>query len=209
MITLNVTEIFIYPPSRIKTRKMVTLTDIGRVLTRFGIIDVVLPFVLVFTIVFAILTKTKIFEEKKVNVIIALVLGILFVFPHITGDYSKIGFDPVVAINAVIPSIGLLVIAIVMFMILAGLLGVGTKGGWASLAVLVSLIFVITIFLRATGFIGTMPGFFSFLDDPDIQTLIVIILVFGLIVWFVTAEPSPEGQEAGMKKFMDWMFKKE
>ncbi|MDP2908831.1 MAG: hypothetical protein Q8N77_03415, partial [Nanoarchaeota archaeon] len=54
-------------------------------LNEFGFYDVVLPFLLVFTLVFAILEKTKIFgvEEKKpkknINAMIAFVIALFFV----------------------------------------------------------------------------------------------------------------------------------
>ena len=65
-------------------------------LESWGLTDVLLPFLLIFTLVFAVLQKTEILgdDKKNFNVIIALVLGLLFVVPHIAGAYP-IGYDPV------------------------------------------------------------------------------------------------------------------
>ncbi len=186
-------------------------SDFVRVLYEFGIVDVILPFVLVFTIIFAILQKTKIFAERKFNIIIALVLGLLFVIPHVTGQYYKIGFDPVEVINKTLPSVAVLLIAFLLLLILVGLFGVSTGGGIATIAVVVSLVAVTAIFSNAVGLWGTsgLPSYLRFLEDPDIQALIIIILVFGLIVWFVTKEPSKETPVGGLKKLTDWLTGKE
>lgn len=185
-------------------------SDFVRVLYEFGIVDVILPFVLVFTVIFAILQKAKIFAEKKFNVIIALVLGLLFVIPHVTGQYYKIGFDPVDVINMALPSVSILLIAFLLVLILVGLFGVSTSGGIATIAVVISLVAVGAIFSNAVGLWGTggLPYYLRFLEDPDIQALIIIILVFGLIVWFVTKEPSKEGMGSGAKKISDWLMGK-
>lgn len=42
---------------------------------QYGFFDVLLPLILVFTIVFAILEKTELFKNRGVNIIIALVIG--------------------------------------------------------------------------------------------------------------------------------------
>src|SRR3989338_3319293 len=78
---------------------------LGDFLQKFGFLDFILPFILVFTIVFAVLEKTKILGEKKnFNVVVALVMGLLFVVPHIVGSYP-LGYDPVLVLNATLPSI--------------------------------------------------------------------------------------------------------
>ncbi|MBI2652090.1 hypothetical protein HYX00_01375, partial [Candidatus Woesearchaeota archaeon] len=57
------------------------------VLDRWRVADVLLPFLLIFVIVFAILQKTKILgdSKKNLNVVVAIVVGLLVVIPHVTG----------------------------------------------------------------------------------------------------------------------------
>ena len=45
---------------------MVGFTDLGYYLQKWGIVDFLVPFLLVFTIAFAILQKTKILGDKRV-----------------------------------------------------------------------------------------------------------------------------------------------
>lgn len=187
-------------------------SDFVRLLYDFGIVDVILPFILVFTLVYAILQKANIFGEgsKKFNLIIALVLGLLFVVPHVTGQYGRLGFDPVKVLNETLPSVSVLLIAFLLVLILIGLFGVSSSGGIATIAVVISLIAVATIFSNATGLWGSagLPFYLAWLEDPDLQALVIIILVFGLIVWFITKEPSKETPMGGLKKLSDWLMGK-
>ena len=163
--------------------------NVGRVLEKFGFLDVILPFVLIFTVVYAILRTSNIFDSDKANKIIAMVLGIIFVVPHMTGTYkTAFGFDPVEALLSAIPSVGFILIALVIFFILTGLLDLHEAGNWRKAAAFVSLIALVYIFLLATNTIGPASGYFSFINDPDLRTLIVVILVFALIVSFITSE---------------------
>ena len=87
----------------------------------YGVIDFLLPFILVFTIIFAVMQKTKILGDKKnFNVIIALVLALIFVVPHITGSYP-LGYDPVQVMNESLPSISLVSVAAIMLLLLMGI----------------------------------------------------------------------------------------
>src|SRR3989338_7097050 len=96
-------------------------SNVAASLQNFGVVDFLLPFILVFTIVFAVMQRTKILgENKNYNVIIALVLGLLFVIPHITGSYP-LGYDPVAVMNQSLPSISLVAIASIMLLLLMGI----------------------------------------------------------------------------------------
>ena len=99
-------------------------------LESWGLTDVILPFVLIFTVIFAILQKAKIFgaESKKYNVVFALAISLLVVIPHVTGTYPA-GLDAVDIINQAIPSISVLAIAVIMFLVLAGIFFEPKGGG--------------------------------------------------------------------------------
>jgi hypothetical protein len=176
-------------------------------LEQWGLTDVILPFILIFTIIFATLQKAKLFgaDSKKYNIIFSLAISLLVVIPHVTGKYPP-GADVIEIMNEAIPSVSVIAIAIIMFLVLIGIFGAEAKwGGWMSgLVLLFSLIAVTWIFGKAAGWWGYMP---FFLADPDIQALIVIILVFGIIVWFVTAEPGGKGVWDSLKEIGEKAFK--
>ena len=160
-------------------------------LERVGFVDVLLPFLLIFTIIFAILEKTHILGEGKrnMNVGIAVIFALLVVIPHVTGNFPA-GYDPVAIINAALPSISLVIVAVIALMILIGvfahdriLLGM-TAPGWVGLFSVVTLVF---IFGSAAGWWTT--GIIDWLDQvfgSDIVAILIMILVFGIIIAFVT-----------------------
>jgi hypothetical protein len=115
-----------------------------------GIYDVILPFLLVFSIVYAILDKTRVlgtdeFEgkhipKKNINAMIAFVIGFLVIV-------SK---QLVSTINKALANVVLLLILIVMFLLLVGVFfkkdeDVALSGGWRigfMVAILISIIFI-------------------------------------------------------------------
>ncbi|MBT3721419.1 hypothetical protein HOG47_07255, partial [archaeon] len=66
-------------------------------LESLGLLDVLLPFLLIFTITFAVLQKSKILGDggRRFNIIIAFVLAMSSIIPHIIGR----GPDVVIVIN--------------------------------------------------------------------------------------------------------------
>ena len=159
---------------------------------------VFLVFLLVFTVIFAVLDKTKILGEakKNMNVALALIFALMFVIPHVTGDYARLGYDPVKIIIRALPQVSLIVVAVIALMVLIGvfahdriLLGLSAPG-WIGLF---SVIAIVVIFGGAAGWWTT--GFVDWLENnfgKDILAIVIMILVFGIIIAFVTG-----GEERG------------
>lgn len=101
------------------------LEEFVEIVNSWGLRDVMLPFLLVFVIIFAILAKVRILGEdkKKYNLVIALVVALLVVIPHITGKYPD-NFDPVDIMNEALPNISIVIVAA-----LGALLVIGSFGG--------------------------------------------------------------------------------
>jgi hypothetical protein len=118
-----------------------------------------------------------------------VIFALLVVIPHVTGNFPA-GYDPVAIINAALPSISLVIVAVIALMILIGvfahdriLLGM-TAPGWVGLFSVVTLVF---IFGSAAGWWTT--GIIDWLDQvfgSDIVAILIMILVFGIIIAFVT-----------------------
>ncbi len=164
------------------------VASIAQVLYDYG----VLVFLLVFTIVFAVLQKSEILgrEKKNFNVIIAVIMGLLVVVPHITGNYPA-GADVVDIVNQALPNISLVAIAAIALLLLVGLFG--GEGQWmgASLSgwmAIFAFIFVIGVFGSAAGIFGgwNLGNYF----DEDTILIIVIVAVFAVIVWYIVREPG-------------------
>ena len=183
-----------------------TFENFFRSLEQFGFVDVLLPFLLVFTIIFAILDKTKIMGEGKrnMNVSIALIFALIVVIPHVTGNFPA-GYDPVQIINAALPSVSLIVVAVISLMILIGvfahdriMLGL-TAPGWVGLFSIVTLVF---IFGSAAGLWQT--GVLNWLDNifgSDVLAIVIMLLVFGIIIAFVTGGGEAEKAGGALRRF--------
>ncbi len=167
-----------------------------------GLSDVLLPFLLVFTIVFAALRQTKILgDEKNFHVIIAMVMAFAVVIPHVLGRYPP-GKDVVVMINTALPHVSIVLVAILMVLIMLGIFGFEfAGGGYVSSGIFILAIVVIgAIFGNAAGWFR-LPGWLSFINEPATRSLIIIVLIFGIIIAFITREESPEG--GGMGKIFE------
>tara|TARA_Y100000310_G_C20673561_1_gene811590 strand:- start:557 stop:1132 length:576 start_codon:yes stop_codon:yes gene_type:complete len=186
---------------------MALFENIGYYLQAYGILDFLLPFILVFTIVYAVMQKTKILGDKKnFNVIIALVLGLLFVVPHITGAYP-IGYDPVQVMNETLPSISLVAVAAIMLLLLMGIFGTDFSKSAAPFIAIISIGFVAFIFGSSLN-LWTGPSEVFGWWSAELTELLVIILVFALVVWFIVKEPTDKSRGADMLKSVGKLFDK-
>ena len=171
-------------------------------LQKIGIYDVVLPFLLTFTIVFAILEKTKIlgtetidkaeYTKKNLNAMVAFVIGFLVIAS------GKI----VEAITAVSAQIIILLLLSVFFLMLVGtFFGKEEdvyleKGFWRYLFMIIMFLGVVFIFLNA---IKTKAGlswlqvFINWISRFWTSTAVAsIILIIGIIVfvWLMVSPPK-------------------
>lgn len=174
---------------------------------QWGVLDFLLPFLLVFTIIFAVMQRTKILGDKKnYNVIVALILGLLFVVPHIMGSYP-LGYDPVQVMNESLPSISLVAVAAIMLLLLMGIFGASFAASAAPVIAIIAILFVAYIFGAALN-LWRGPYDLFYWWSSEVTELIVIILIFGLVVWFITKEPGSESKGEGFLKKIGKLFEK-
>ncbi len=187
-------------------------------LENMGILDVIMPFILIFTVIFAVLQRTKILgkdEEgkprKNFNVIISLVMALAVVIPHVTGRYPY-GVSVVDIINNSLPNVALVAVIIVMILLIIGVFGKELDIGGSSVGgVFVILAFGIILFIFGTsaGWFDTyLPYWLYFLYDPQLQALLVTLLVFGVVIWLITKEDKPKkGSDTNLLKEINKMIK--
>lgn len=177
-------------------------------LAAMGLLNVILPFLLFFTILFAILQKTKVLgvdendePRKQFNVVIALVMALMIVVPHVTmGDHSmqdatlENGWpDPVVIINKSLPQISVIAVAIVMVMLLLGLVGGKAEfseshTGWVAIIAGAAVVGIFTL-----SWLDRIPYWLEgFLDEGTIA-IVLILLAFGLIIYFIVRDSGDSG----------------
>lgn len=176
----------------------------------YGIMDVLLPFLLVFTVIFAILQKSEILgkDKKKFNVAIALVLALLFIAPHLTGSYP-LGYDPVQVINEALPSISLVAVAAIMLLLLMGIFGGNFARAAIPFVAIAAIIFVVYIFGSTSALnLWSAPHDVFYWWTPELTELLIIILIFGLIVWFIIREPNQKTPGSSIIEGIGKLFEK-
>ena len=189
-----------------------TFSSLSTYFQSYGILDFLLPFLLVFTIIFAVLQKIKLFgdDQKNFNVVIALVLGLLFVAPHMAGTYPA-GYDPVQVLNEALPSVSLVAVAAIMLLLLLGIFGRDLGESLMPVIAIAAIGFVIYIFgsTSALSLWGGPSSSFTWWTD-ELTELLIIILVFGLIVWFITKDSSKDKGTplGGIKDFLKGITEK-
>lgn len=171
---------------------------------RIGIYDVVLPFLLVFTIAFAILEKSKIlgtekikgevFPKKNLNAMAAFVIAFLVVAS------SKL----VEIITQVSSQVIVLVLLGVFFMLLVGTFykptkegePIGLEEGWLKWSfTVIMFVGILAIFMNAMGWLQALLNYLRLFWSSTVVASIVLILVIILFVWYITKseEKTPSG----------------
>ncbi|MDO8660900.1 MAG: hypothetical protein Q7K43_03355 [Candidatus Woesearchaeota archaeon] len=162
-------------------------------LNHLGIYDVILPFLLVFTIVFAILERTKIFglennkTKKNLNSMVAFVMAFFVIASA----------QLVEAITTISSHVVLLLMLSVLFMMLVGSFSdpkevFRLEGGWHSGFVWIMFIGIVGIFLNAIkneegqSWLEYALNFVQqYYTDSAFATLLLLIFLFGAIRWIV------------------------
>ncbi len=183
-----------------------------RVLEGWGFTDVMLPFLLIFVVIFAVLEKTKIFGEDKrnINTVLALVFALLVVIPHVTGRYPA-GMDVVLILNQALPAVSIVIVAVLMLLVLIGIFGhekvfLGmTAPGWVTF---ISFMAILLIFGNSAGWWG--EGWGPWLENyfgSDAIAILIMLLVFGIIIAWITGGEGDK-EKIGAAKRLGFDFSK-
>ncbi len=180
----------------------------------FGLFDVVLPFLLVFTIVFAVLEKTRILgaektkdgveiPNKNLNSMVAFVIGLLVV-----AATNIVGI-----INESLPNVILLLVVSISFLLLIGaFMKTGELDfpkqhpGWYKFFVIAMFVGVVSIFLGAIktkegkSFLTTVYDYIINNFDSATFASIVIVIIIIIVIFVITRTPKPEGEGKGKKE---------
>ena len=167
----------------------------------WGLYDVMLPFLLVFILVFAILERIKLFgqQTRKFSAIIALVVGLLLVRG---GEQAAL----VQLINNYLPNVSAIIVIFLGFLILLGLFGFGSsnmRGGIMILFVILAVgggLWALTSATEESGF--EIPLLNMQISESDASALLVIG-IFLLIVAVAIMKPRERGLTGFMKGMND------
>ena len=176
-------------------------------LDRLGVYEVLLPFLLIFTLVFAILEKTRIFGVEEVEGIGEMPkknLNSMFAF--VTAFLVVASSRLVAAVNEAVANMTILLLLGFSFLLLVGVFHTGKeelelKGPFKGILMWIMFVGIMLIFLHAlkTGD-GTPWLYFAWgfvvtnIDTGAMGALILTIIVVGLMM-YITNDPKNNDKE--------------
>jgi len=144
---------------------------IGNALARLeqmGFFSYVLPFLLIFTLVFGILSSTRIFRDNRgVDAVIALVVGLL----ALQFDFVPVFF------SQVFPRMGVALAAILVILIVAGFF-VSPKKAWQMYILLgIGVIAAIAVVASTFQNVGFYSSYWIYQYLPEVALLIAVVVI--------------------------------
>ncbi|MGB9707945.1 MAG: hypothetical protein ACPLXC_01290 [Candidatus Pacearchaeota archaeon] len=143
----------------------------------FGVFDVLLPLLLVFVLVFAILEKISIFNNRGVNLIIALVLA----FFAVTNPYVSVFFMYLFSNLA---------IGIAILLVMIVLLGVSLEPGkdtWNWVFGIGGLVLLLIVLAKAGFFNYALGSNVWYWMQQNAASLILLLIVVGVVVFLLVS----------------------
>ena len=162
-------------------------------LQSYGFYDYLLPFLLIFTIIFAMLEKTMIMGKEgdkprtNINTLLAVIIAFIVV----------VQTEIVMIINTYLSKMALLIIIVLIFLLLLGVFGAnvsqGLSGWLLGLGFFISLIGVLWALSPDIGLGNWLSQYYMF-SEAD-KAFLVMLLVIGGVIFFVTRNPAPRNPE--------------
>ncbi|MEW6063500.1 MAG: hypothetical protein AB1571_03990 [Nanoarchaeota archaeon] len=164
-----------------------------------GMFEVVLPFLLVFAIVFAILEKTKILgtdetakkPKTNINVVVSLVIGLLLVLQT----------EIVQIINNFLPKISLVIIVVLMFLIVLGIFNPEAVGTWGGIPLFFAVILtILAVAWSLTPVAGWQWPYWFTPTDQDLAIIILLAVIIA-VIYLIVRQPKTQGK--GLIELLD------
>lgn len=165
-----------------------------------GVYDVVLPFLLVFVLIFAMLEKTRVLgseknketgdmvTKKNLNSMVAFVTGFLVIASS----------ELVRVVNEVMANTVLLLLLSVLFLMLAGSFHKDEEfflkeGMWRTMFMVIMFVGIILIFLNALGWLEMAWRYtVTHIEGPVVGSFAMLVVVM-LAMWGIVREPKSSG----------------
>lgn len=171
-------------------------------MARLGVFDVVLPFLLVFTLMFAFLEKTKIFgterylseEDGKHYVISRKNLNGMASF--VIAFFVIASTQLVALINEITSRIVLVILLIFTFTLTVGAMdkqekdGFYLKGGWKKMFYVIVFIAIAVIFLEALGWLQAIYGWIGGIWTNEAGAAVLMVIIILIFMLYVMKSPD-------------------
>ena len=149
-----------------------------------GFYEYLLPFLLVFTIIFAILEKTKLMgtegqnPKTNINALLAVIIALIVI----------VQTDITMVMNMYLSKMALFIVIVLIFLLVLGVFGAnvehGLKGGFLGFGFIISIIAVLWALSPEIG-LGEFFDRYYIFTDAD-RAILLFIGIFFLVLWFIT-----------------------
>jgi len=167
-------------------------------LDKLGVYEVVIPFLLVFTTVYAILEKSKVFGLEEISGVMVTRKNLNSMFAFVTAFLVIASTQLVAAINEAIANMVLLLLLAITFLILVGTFHTGTDefklaDGYVTVFSLIFFVGIVLIFLHAIKTADGTPWLMYIwgwiIANMDSGAFGALVLTIGVIaiMFFVTS----------------------
>jgi len=168
----------------------------GNILSRLeqlGFFDYVLPFLIIFALVFGILTKTRIFEQNKgINAIIALSVGLMALqFGFVSVFFAEL-----------FPRLGIGLVIILTILILGGLF-FDTEGNAMNYILLAVAAILIIVVLASTAEVSSWWYSWSFFSG-NLGEIFFIIGIVAVMIAVVAGSNARSGTKYSPVVMSEW-----
>jgi hypothetical protein len=168
---------------------------------KLGIYDVVLPFLLVFTIVFAILEKTKVFGFDKIGDVEVTKKNLNAITAFVVAFFTIASSRLVETITSISSNVVLLLLLCIFFLMLVGTFaqqsdkGFFLEGRWKAVFIFIIFAGLVLIFLNAlkTGDKTWLMWIIGWIGQIASETAVAAVVLFIFVVgilFFITSSPK-------------------
>jgi uncharacterized membrane protein len=154
--------------------------EVFQFLVRLGLVDVILPFLLVFTITYATLRRTEFLKDNRINAMVAFVMGF----------FAVMAVNILNIINIAIAYFVLLLIVALMLALLFGLIGAQVGNKNKILTGIIAGVAVIFLFLALVQA--------EIIEQDKFWIFLIIMLILGAIIYAI--QHHYKGKSAPAKK---------
>jgi len=175
-------------------------------LVELGVFEVILPFLLVFTMVFAFLEKTKIYgtedyrdTEGKIHQVTRKNLNSMTAF--VIAFFVVASAQLVSLISEVTSKVVLLIVLVFSFTLTIGAFHKQEKEGfflnktWSIIFQIIVFLGIALIFLNALGWLDAIYSYLQGNWNGEIVGTIIMLALFVGFIAYITADPNPKKTE--------------
>jgi len=162
-------------------------------LESIGFLNVILPFIFVFVIVFGMLERTKVFgleggkTRKNLNAMAAFVIGFLFI-----ASMSQVD-----SLVFYLQALGMGLIFLTAFLYFVSGMREEAYFTRDTFFNMFLLVIIVIVFFASMGFFNDLPG--NFFVDLVINPVVISVVSFFGLIWFIVGGKSVKGKEIKKK----------